>query len=157
MLLETIKIIDIGDGVLCVEFNSKSNSISENIGKAISDSIDLAEKDGWKGIVIGNNAKQFSVGANLMNIGMLAMQKKFDELSILIQDFQNLVMKIKTSKIPAVVSTQGYVFGGACEISMHCDAGIYAAESYIGLVEVGVGLLPAGGGVKELALSLIHI
>ena len=82
---------------------------------------------------------------------MLAMQKKFDELSILIQDFQNLVMKIKTSKIPVVVSTQGYVFGGACEISMHCDAGIYAAESYIGLVEVGVGLLPAGGGVKELA------
>ena len=144
-------VIDIGDGVLCVEFNSKSNSISENIGKAISDSIDLAEKDGWKGIVIGNNAKQFSVGANLMNIGMLAMQKKFDELSILIQDFQNLVMKIKTSKIPVVVSTQGYVFGGACEISMHCDAGIYAAESYIGLVEVGVGLLPAGGGVKELA------
>ena len=68
-------VIDIGDGVLCVEFNSKSNSISENIGKAISDSIDLAEKDGWKGIVIGNNAKQFSVGANLMNIGMLAMQK----------------------------------------------------------------------------------
>ena len=61
-------VIDIGDGVLCVEFNSKSNSISENIGKAISDSIDLAEKDGWKGIVIGNNAKQFSVGANLMNI-----------------------------------------------------------------------------------------
>ena len=145
-------VIDIGDGVLCVEFNSKSNSISENIGKAISDSIDLAVKDGWRGIVIGNNAKQFSVGANLMNLGMLAMQKKFDELNILIQEFQNLVMKIKTSKIPIVVSTQGYVFGGACEISMHCDAGIYAAESYIGLVEVGVGLLPAGGGVKELAI-----
>tara|TARA_B100001741_G_C16550487_1_gene599041 strand:- start:1277 stop:3673 length:2397 start_codon:yes stop_codon:yes gene_type:complete len=143
---------DVGDGVMCIEFTSKSNSIGEGIGHGINKAIKMAEEEGWKGIVIGNNAKQFSVGANLMNIGMLAMQKQFDTLDKAIDEFQSLNMRIRTSKIPIVVATQGYVFGGGCEIAMHCDAGIYAAESYIGLPEVGVGLLPAGGGVKELAL-----
>jgi 3-hydroxyacyl-CoA dehydrogenase len=143
---------DIGDGVLCLEFTSKSNSIGEGIGKGLHEAIELAEQGDWKGLVIGNNAKQFSVGANLMNIGMFAMQKQFDVLERFVDDFQQINMKIRTSKIPVVVSTQGYVFGGGCEISMHSDAGIYAAESYIGLVEVGVGLLPGGGGTKEFAL-----
>ena len=143
---------DIGDGVLCLEFTSKSNSIGEGIGKGLNEIIQLAEDGNWKGLVIGNNAKQFSVGANLMNIGMLAMQKQFDVLESFVDDFQSINMRIRTSKIPVVVATQGYVFGGGCEISMHCDAGIYAAESYIGLVEVGVGLLPGGGGTKEFAL-----
>ena len=143
---------DIGDGVLCLEFTSKSNSIGEGIGKGLNEVIQLAEDGNWKGLVIGNNAKQFSVGANLMNIGMLAMQKQFDVLERFVDDFQSINMRIRTSKIPVVVATQGYVFGGGCEISMHCDAGIYAAESYIGLVEVGVGLLPGGGGTKEFAL-----
>ena len=143
---------DIGDGVMCLEFTSKSNSIGEGIGRGIVEAIELAEKENWNGIVIGNNAKQFSVGANLMNVGMLAMQKKFDDLNQMVKDFQDINMRIRTSKIPLVVATQGYVFGGGCEISMHCDAGIFAAESYIGLVEVGVGLLPGGGGTKEFAL-----
>ena len=143
---------DIGDGVMCIEFTSKSNSIGEGIGRGIEEAIRVAEDEGWRGIVIGNNAKQFSVGANLMNVGMLAMQKQFDTLDLSIKGFQDLNMRIRTSKIPIVVATQGYVFGGGCEIAMHCDAGIYAAESYIGLPEVGVGLLPAGGGVKEMAL-----
>ena len=143
---------DIGDGVLCLEFTSKSNSIGEGIGKGLNEIIQLSEDGNWKGLVIGNNAKQFSVGANLMNIGMLAMQKQFDVLERFVDDFQSINMRIRTSKIPVVVATQGYVFGGGCEISMHCDAGIYAAESYIGLVEVGVGLLPGGGGTKEFAL-----
>ena len=143
---------DIGDGVMCIEFTSKSNSIGEGIGNGIDQAIRMAEEEDWKGIVIGNNAKQFSVGANLMNIGMLAMQKQFDSLDTAIGGFQDLNMRIRTSKVPVVVATQGYVFGGGCEIAMHCDAGIYAAESYIGLPEVGVGLLPAGGGVKEMAL-----
>jgi len=143
---------DIGEGVLCLEFTSKSNSIGEGIGKGLHEIIELAEQGDWKGLVIGNNAKQFSVGANLMNIGMFAMQKQFDVLERFVDDFQQINMKIRTSKIPVVVATQGYVFGGGCEISMHCDAGIYAAESYIGLVEVGVGLLPGGGGTKEFAL-----
>jgi 3-hydroxyacyl-CoA dehydrogenase len=143
---------DIGDGVLCLEFTGKSNSIGEGVGKALLEVIELAEEGDWKGLVIGNNAKQFSVGANLMNIGMFAMQKQFDVLERFVDDFQQINMRIRTSKIPVVVATQGYVFGGGCEIAMHCDAGIYAAESYIGLVEVGVGLLPGGGGTKEFAL-----
>ena len=143
---------DIGDGVLCLEFTSKSNAIGEGIGKAMDEVIRIAEEGNWKGIVIGNNGKQFSVGANLMNVGMLAMQKQFDPLNQMINDFQQINMRIRTSKIPVVVATQGYVFGGGCEIAMHCDAGIYAAESYIGLVEVGVGLLPGGGGTKEFAV-----
>jgi 3-hydroxyacyl-CoA dehydrogenase len=126
---------DIGDGVLCFEFTGKSNSIGEGVGKALLETIELAEEGNWKGLVIGNNAKQFSVGANLMNIGMFAMQKQFDVLERFVYDFQQINMKIRTSKIPVVVATQGYVFGGGCEIAMHCDAGIYAAESYIGLVE----------------------
>jgi 3-hydroxyacyl-CoA dehydrogenase len=143
---------DIGDGVLCFEFTGKSNSIGEGVGRALLETIALAEAGHWKGLVIGNNAKQFSVGANLMNIGMFAMQKQFDVLEQFVDNFQQINMKIRTSKIPVVVATQGYVFGGGCEIAMHCDAGIYAAESYIGLVEVGVGLLPGGGGTKEFAL-----
>ncbi len=143
---------DLGDGVMCLEFTSKSNAIGEGIGQGIVDAIDLAEKEGWKGIVIGNNDKNFTVGANLMAVGMLAMQKDFDKLNDMVDGFQQVNMRIKTSKIPVVVATQGYVFGGGCEIAMHCDAGIFAAESYIGLVEVGVGLLPGGGGTKEMAL-----
>ena len=143
---------DIGDGVLCFEFTGKSNSIGQGVGKALIEALKIAEEENWKGIVIGNNAKQFSVGANLMEIGMVAMQKEFDQLERFVDNFQQINMKIRTSKIPIVVSTQGYVFGGGCEIAMHCDGGIYASESYIGLVEVGVGLLPGGGGTKEFAL-----
>ena len=143
---------DIGDGVLCFEFTGKSNSIGQGVGKALIETLKIAEEENWKGIVIGNNAKQFSVGANLMEIGMVAMQKQFDQLERFVDNFQQINMKIRTSKIPIVVATQGYVFGGGCEIAMHCDGGIYASESYIGLVEVGVGLLPGGGGTKEFAL-----
>lgn len=139
---------------MCLEFQSKSNAIGEGIGKAIAQAIDKAENEDWRGIVIGNNAKQFSVGANLMGIGMLAMQKQFDTLNQMVADFQSVMMRIRTSKTPVVVATQGYVFGGGCEITMHCDAAVSAAESYIGLVEVGVGLIPGGGGTKEFALRI---
>ncbi|MBC6995883.1 3-hydroxyacyl-CoA dehydrogenase/enoyl-CoA hydratase family protein [Neolewinella lacunae] len=143
---------DLGDGVMGVEFTSKSNSIDDAIGEAINEAIDRAEGEGWQGIVIGNNGKNFTVGANLMNVGMVAMQQDWKTLDAMVNGFQQLNMKIKTCKVPVVVATQGYVFGGGCEISMHADAGVYAAESYIGLVEVGVGLIPGGGGTKEMAL-----
>ena len=143
---------DIGDGVMCVEFTSKSNAIGEGIGLGIQAAIEKAENEGWKGVVIGNNATNFTVGANLMNVGMLAMQKEYDKLDGMIAGFQDLNMYIRTSKVPVVTATQGYVFGGGCEILMHSDAGVIAPESYIGLVEVGVGLLPGGGGTKEFAL-----
>jgi len=143
---------DIGDGVMCLEFTSKSNSIGEGIGKGLAEAIALAEAEGWQGVVIGNNATNFTVGANLMPVGMMAMQKQFKDLDKMVNDFQQLTMLCRTSKVPVVVATQGYVFGGGCELAMHADATVMAAESYVGLVEVGVGLIPGGGGTKEMAL-----
>lgn len=143
---------DIGDQVLCLEFRSKSNAIGEGIGNALAEAIDLAENGDWRGVVIGNNAKNFTVGANLMNVGMLAMQKEFEKLNEMVNGFQQLTMRCRYSNIPVIAATQGYVFGGGCELTMHCDASQLVAESYIGLVEVGVGLIPGGGGTKEMAL-----
>lgn len=143
---------DIGDGVLCLEFRSKANSIGEGVLNGINKSIEIAEEGDWRGLVIGNNARNFSVGANLMMIAMLAYEQEWDQLAFAVQTFQNTVMRIRYSRIPVVVATQGYVFGGACEALMHADAGVCAAESYIGLVEVGVGLIPGGAGTKEFAV-----
>ena len=143
---------DIGDGVMCIEFQTKGNSIGEGIAKGINEAIDIAERDGWNGIVIGNNDKQFSVGANIMNIGMMAMQQNFDEIEKFLVGFQKILMRMRTCNVPVVAATHGFVMGGGLEVAIHCDAGIYASESYIGLVEAGVGLIPAGGGTKEMAM-----
>lgn len=143
---------DIGDGVLCFEFTSKANTIGEGTGEGMIEALRIAEEGDWKGIVIGNNDKNFSVGANLMAVGMIAMQKDYETLEKMVHGFQQINMNIRYSKIPVVCATQGYVFGGGCEILMHCDAAVVAAESYIGLVEVGVGLLPGGAGTKEFAV-----
>lgn len=148
---EEVALYDIGDGVLNLKFKSKMNAIGEGILRGIQDSIDIAEKN-WKGLVIGNEASNFTVGANLMLIGMMAFQQQFDELNMAVALFQNTTMRCRYSAVPVVAATQGYVFGGGCETIMHCDAIIAAAESYIGLVEVGVGLIPGGGGTKEFAL-----
>jgi len=145
---------DIGDGVLCLEFRSKMNAIGEGILRGINDSIQIAEEQGWKGLVIGNNAQHFTVGANLMMIAMMAYQQEWDELNQAISVFQNTSMRLRYSSVPIVMATQGYVFGGGCEFSMHADAVMASAESYIGLVEVGVGLIPGGGGTKEFAVRL---
>ena len=145
---------DIGDGVLCLEFISKMNSIGEGVLRGMNEAIRIAEEEGWKGLVIGNNAQHFSVGANLMMIGMFAFQQEFDELNMAVDLFQQTTMRCRYSSVPVVAATQGYVFGGGCETIMHCDAAVCAAESYIGLVEVGVGLLPGGGGTKEFAVRL---
>ena len=143
---------DIGDGVLCLEFTSKANSIGEGVLKGINDAITLAEEGNWNGLVIGNNATNFTVGANLMMIGMFAFQQEWDELNQAVRIFQDTTMRCRYSAIPVVAATQGYTFGGGCETIMHCDAAVCAAESYIGLVEVGVGLIPGGAGTKEMAL-----
>ena len=143
---------DIGDGVMCIEFQTKGNSIGEGIAKGINEAIDIAEKDGWNGILIGNTDKQFSVGANLMNIGMMAMQQNYDEIEEFLVGFQKILMRMRTCNVPVVAATHGFVMGGGLEVAIHCDAGIYASESYIGLVEAGVGLIPAGGGTKEMAM-----
>ena len=143
---------DIGDGVLCFEFKSKANVIGEGILRGIIESIRIAEEEGWKGLVIGNQSTNFSVGANLMLIGMMAFQEEWDELDAAVHLFQQTSMRCRYSAVPVVAATQGYVFGGGCEFSMHCDAIAAAAESYIGLVEASVGLIPGGGGTKEFAL-----
>lgn len=143
---------DIGDGVLCLEFTSKMNAIGEGILRGMTESIEVAEKGGWKGLVIGNNDQNFTVGANLMMIAMLAYEQEWAELNMAVNMFQQSTMRCRYSSIPVVAATQGYVFGGGCETIMHCDATVAAAESYIGLVEVGVGLIPGGGGTKEFAL-----
>lgn len=143
---------DIGDGILCLEFTSAHNAIGEGVLKGINESIQIAEDGDWKGLVIGNNDTNFSVGANLMMIAMLAYQQEFDDLNFAINFFQQTMMRCRYSSIPVVAATQGYVFGGGCETVMHCDAAACSAESYIGLVEVGVGIIPGGGGTKEFAL-----
>jgi 3-hydroxyacyl-CoA dehydrogenase len=143
---------DIGSGVLCLEFTSPHNAIGEGVLRGIQEAIQIAEDGNWHGLVIGNQATNFSVGANLMMIGMLAYQQDYDELNKAVDAFQQTTMRCRYSAIPVVAATQGYVFGGGCEILMHCDAGVISAESYIGLVEAGIGLLPGGGGTKEYAL-----
>ncbi len=151
---EEMTLHDIGDGVLCMEFTSKMNSIGEGILTGLNQCIDLAEEEGWNGLVIGNMGTNFSVGANLMMIAMMAYQQQYDMLNMAVKTFQDTSMRCRYSDIPVVSATRGYVFGGGCELSMHCDSVAAAAESYIGLVEVGVGLIPGGGGTKEFALRL---
>jgi 3-hydroxyacyl-CoA dehydrogenase len=143
---------DIGDGVLCLEFTSAHNSIGEGVLKGINEAIEIAEEGDWNGLVIGNNDTNFSVGANILMIGMLAAQKDFKQLDFAVNTFQQTVMRCRYSSIPVVAATQGYVFGGGCEITMHCDAAAVSAESYVGLVEVGIGVIPGGGGTKEFAV-----
>jgi 3-hydroxyacyl-CoA dehydrogenase len=143
---------DIGDGVLCLEFRSKMNAIGQGILDGINESIKIAEDGDWKGLVIGNQADNFTVGANLMLIAMMAFQQQYDQLNMAVKLFQDTTMRCRYSAVPVVIATQGFVFGGGCEMLMHCDAAVCAAESYIGLVEAGVGLIPGGGGSKEFAL-----
>ena len=143
---------DIGDGVLCFEFISKSNAIGEGIGQGAMEALQIAQSGNWAGVVIGNNAKNFTVGANLFNVAMVAAQKDFARLDEMVNGFQQINMAMRYAPLPVVTATQGYVFGGGVEILMHTDAAVCHAESYIGLVEVGVGLIPGGGGTKEFAV-----
>ncbi len=143
---------DIGEGVLCLEYQSKANTMGEGVLRGINDAIKIAEEGDWKGLVLGNNSKNFSVGANLMMVAMMAYEQEWEQLNFAVKMFQDTVMRCRYSSIPVVAATQGYVFGGACETIMHCDAAMCAAESYIGLVEVGVGLIPGGAGTKEFAV-----
>jgi len=142
---------DIGDGVLNLEFHTKMNSMGQEVIEGINKSIEIAEA-GYKGLVIANNGTNFSAGANLGMIFMLAIEQEYDELEMAIRTFQNTIMRVRYSDIPVVVSPHGLTLGGGCELTMHADKVVASAETYIGLVEVGVGLIPAGGGTKELVL-----
>jgi len=142
---------DIGDGVLNLEFHTKMNSIGSEVLEGITKSIEIAEKD-FNGLVIGNDGPHFSAGANLALILMLAVEQDFDDLDMVVRQFQNTTMRIRYSGIPVVSAPHGMTLGGGCEVCLHSDKVNASAETYIGLVEVGVGVIPAGGGSKEMAL-----
>lgn len=146
-------IIDLGDGVLNVEFRTKMNTLGSDPIEAINRAIDMAEK-GYRGVVIGNEGQNFSAGANLAMLFMYAIEQEFDEVEMMIRQFQNTMMRARYSAIPVVAAPHGLALGGGCELSMHADMIQAAAETYMGLVEVGVGLIPAGGGTKELAMRV---
>lgn len=145
-------VIDLGDGVLNVEFHSKMNSIGEGIIRAIHKGIDMAEENNYNGVVIANEGANFSVGANIMLMLMMASQKQWDKLDEGVREFQNTSMRIRTSAVPVVVAPHAMTLGGGCEFTLHGNKAVVDAETYIGLVEVGVGLIPGGGGTKEFAL-----
>ncbi|VAW13257.1 3-hydroxyacyl-CoA dehydrogenase [fadN-fadA-fadE operon] / Enoyl-CoA hydratase [fadN-fadA-fadE operon] [hydrothermal vent metagenome] len=146
-----VVIEDLGDGILNLEFQSKMNTIGGDVLAGLNKAIDLAEKD-FQGLVVGNQAANFSVGANIGMIFMLAVEQEYDELNMAIKMFQDTVMRMRYSSIPTVSAPHGMTLGGGCEISLHADKVVAAAESYIGLVEFGVGVIPGGGGSKEFAL-----
>ncbi len=142
---------DLGDGIVNLEFQSKMNTIGGDVLTAINKSIELAEKE-YNGLVIGNQAANFSVGANIGMIFMMAVEQEYEELNRAIKYFQDTMMRVRYSSIPVVVAPHGLTLGGGCEMTMHADRVVAAAESYIGLVEFGVGVIPGGGGSKEMAL-----
>lgn len=142
---------DLGDGILNLEFQSKMNTIGGDVLQGINKAIDLAEKD-FQGLVIGNQGANFSVGANIGMIFMMAVEQEYDELNMAIKMFQDTMMRVRYSSTPVIVAPHGMTLGGGCEMSMHADKVVAAAETYIGLVEFGVGVIPGGGGSKEMAL-----
>jgi 3-hydroxyacyl-CoA dehydrogenase len=145
------RVYDIGNDVLGLEWNTKMGSIGSEVLEAINKGITLAEEK-YKGLVIANEGPQFSAGANVGMIFMYAAEQDFDELDMAVRMFQNTMMRVRYSGVPVVVAPHGLALGGACEMSLHSDKIVAAAETYIGLVELGVGLIPGGGGTKEFAL-----
>jgi len=142
---------DLGDGILNVEFQSKMNTIGGDVLAGLNKAIDIAEKD-FQGLVVGNQGANFSVGANIGMIFMMAAEQEYEELNMAIKYFQDTMMRMRYSAIPTIAAPHGMTFGGGCELSLHADKVVAAAETYIGLVEFGVGLIPGGGGSKELTL-----
>ncbi|GAB4027047.1 3-hydroxyacyl-CoA dehydrogenase/enoyl-CoA hydratase family protein [Spirosoma koreense] len=144
-------IYDLGDGILNVEFRSKMNTFGQGVSEALLKGVSLAEKD-FRGLVVGNDSPEaFSAGANLATLFMFAVEQEFDEVNLMIAQFQKLITRLRYSSIPVIVAPHTLTLGGGCEAVLHADRVVAHAESYIGLVEVGVGLIPAGGGTKEMA------
>ncbi len=143
------KITDLGDGIINFAWHSKSYTLGSSVIEGMNKAIDLAEKE-YKGLVIGHQGADFSLGANLGMVFMFAIEQEYDEIDFMVRQFQNSVMRIRYSSVPVVVCPQGRTLGGGCEMTLHADIAQATAEAYIGLVEVGVGLIPGGGGTKEL-------
>lgn len=153
------KVYHLGDDVLGLEWNTKMGTMGGEVLEGIQKAIGLAEEK-YKGVVIANEGQNFSAGANVGLIFMFAVEQEYDELDMAIRSFQNTIMRARYSGVPVVVAPHGLTLGGSCELSLHSDKVLPAAESYIGLVEVGVGLIPGGGGTKEFVLRAadeIHV
>ena len=147
------RLIDLGDGVACFEFRSKMNTLGQGVLEGLEKSLRKIEKLGFNGLVIGNeDARAFTVGADLSVVSFAVAAGAWDDIAQSISGFQNSVMSIRRAPFPVVVAPAGMTLGGGCEFMLHADAVQAHAESYIGLVEVGVGLLPGGGGTKELLM-----
>ena len=145
------KLYDIGDEVIGLEWATKMNTIGSEVLEGIQKSISIAEEK-YKGLVIANDGANFSAGANVGMIFMYAVEQEFDELDFAIRQFQNTMMRVRYSGVPVVVAPHGLTLGGGCEMNLHADKVFATAETYIGLVELGVGLIPGGGGTKEFTL-----
>ncbi len=148
-----VTITDLGDGILNAEFHTKMNTIGGDVLQGLMKAVDIAEKD-YKGLVISNEGANFSAGANVGMIYMMAVEQDWDELNMAVKTFQKTTMRLRYSSIPVVAAPHNLALGGACEICLHADKVVAHAETYIGLVEFGVGLIPGGGGTKEFALRL---
>jgi 3-hydroxyacyl-CoA dehydrogenase len=144
-------LVDLGDGVACVEFHSKMNSIGGDTIQMIHEGLKVCQEN-FLGLVIGNQGRNFSVGANLMLILLEAQEENWEEIDAMVRTFQKANQAIKYSEKPVVVAPFGMCLGGGCEIALHANHLQSAAETYMGLVELGVGLIPAGGGTKEMLL-----
>ncbi|MGI8467468.1 MAG: 3-hydroxyacyl-CoA dehydrogenase/enoyl-CoA hydratase family protein [Pyrinomonadaceae bacterium] len=144
-------LIDIGDGVACLEFHSKMNTIGSDTMQMLKFAVEETGRN-CTGLVVGNQGANFSAGANLMLLALAAQEEEWDDINSIIHTFQQANMRLRYSPKPVVVAPFGLTLGGGCEISLHGDRIRAAAETYMGLVEVGVGLIPAGGGCKEMTL-----
>jgi len=144
-------LVDIGDGVAGFSWNTKMNSIGGEVLEGLNKSIQLAEEK-YNGLVIANDGNLFSAGANVGMIFMLAIEQDYEELDIAIRTFQNTMMRVRYSSIPVVIAPHGLCLGGGCEMNLHADSICAAAETYVGLVELGIGVIPGGGGTKEFVL-----
>ncbi|MEA3545228.1 MAG: 3-hydroxyacyl-CoA dehydrogenase/enoyl-CoA hydratase family protein, partial [Thermodesulfobacteriota bacterium] len=149
-------LIDLGDGVFGFEFHSKMNSISADILSMTHKAIKRAEEEGV-GLVIGNQGANFSVGANLMLLAVALAEGAYEDIDMSVRAFQKATMAVKYAKVPVVAAPFGMALGGGCEFSLHADALNAYAETYMGLVEIGVGLIPAGGGTKEMCLRAVEL
>lgn len=144
-------LIDLGDGVACLEFHSKMNSIGGDTVSMMNFAIDEVERN-FKGLVVGNQGGNFSAGANIMMLLLAAQEEEWDDINIMVAQLQRTIMRLRYSAKPVVTAPYGLTLGGGCEISIHGDRMRAAAETYMGLVEVGVGVIPAGGGTKEMTM-----
>jgi len=149
-------LIDLGDGVACVEFQTKMNSIDEDTINMMNQALDYALENNLNGLVVGNDADNFSVGANLFGVVMAAQNEMWDQLDIIVRKLQDADMRMRYFPKPVVIAPAGLALGGGAEITMHGSRVVSAAELYTGLVEVGAGVIPAGGGTKEMIRRLIN-